>query len=402
MKTLQEKYAKLILETGLNLKKNQNLIIKCEIQNYEFARIIAKKAYKMGALHVHFDLVDLDLESYKIEQQKKSEYKKIPAFYKQMYKEFEKNKWVLLSISATEGQDFLAGSDINKISSRRKQMIKISKSYHEGLNNNDYPWCVVCVPEDNWSKKVLGKDAKTEDMWNLIAPILKLDKKNPSSEWDKETHNFHTRMGYLNSLGIKSLHYKSDKTDLTVGLHKDAYWVGGPSILPDGTSFYANLPTYEIFCAPDITQSTGYFTSTKPVMVLGEETENVKFTLRNGKIVAFEATKGEKSIKKLLNTDAGSNRLGEIALVDESNPIAKSNKLFSSILYDENASCHIAIGSCYPECFKNLENNSVQSKNGNKSDVHVDFMIGSKTLKIEATCIDGSVVTLMENGNYSF
>lgn len=402
MNTIQEKYAKLILESGINLQKGQNLIIKCENQQYDFARIIAKNAYKMGAKHVHFNLVDLELERCKMDNQRLSEYKQLPDFYTEMYSDFEKNKWAYLSIDSTEGQDFLNGADIDKTAARRKEMVKISKPYHNGLNNNEFQWCVVCVPGPNWAKKVLGDEATTEDMWNLISPILKLDKTNPSLEWEKETHNFHTRMEYLNSLNIKSLHYKSEKTDLTIGLHEDAYWVGGPSILPNGKAFYPNLPTCEIFCAPDITKASGYFTTTKPVMVLGEETEEVKFVLEDGKIVNFEAKKGEKAIKKLLKTDAGASQLGEIALVDENNPIAQSGKIFSSILYDENASCHIAVGSCYPECFKNLNEDSVQSKNGNKSDVHVDFMMGSKSLKVEATCVNGSVVTLMENGNYAF
>ena len=356
----------------------------------------------MGALHVHFTFVDLELDRCKMDNQSISEYKEIPSFYNEMYSTFEKNKWAYLVIDSTEGQDFLNGAEIDKIAARSKQLRKISKPFRTALNNNEIPWCVVCVPGPNWAKKVLGEARTTEDMWNLISPILKLDKNNPCVEWDKETHNFHVRMQYLNSLGIKSLHYTSEMTNLTVGFHEDAYWVGGPSQLPNGDTFYANLPTYEIFSAPDITKCSGFFTSTKPVSVLGEATEGVKFVLEKGKIVSFDAKKGESAIRKLLNTDEGSRQIGEIALVDESNPIAQSGKIFSSILYDENASCHIAIGSCYPECFKNLGDNSVQSKNGNISDVHVDFMIGSKSLKIEATCSDGSVVTLINNGNYTF
>lgn len=402
MKTIQEKYAKLILEKGINLQKDQNLLIKCEYQHYEFARIIALLAYNMGAKHVHFNLVDLELERCKLDNQKIEEYKELPAFFNNMYSTFEKNKWAYLVIDSTEGKEFLKGAKIDKIVAKNKKLRKISKSFHAALNNNDIPWCVVGVPGPNWAKKVLGEARTTEDMWKLIAPILKLDKPNPCIEWEKETHNFHNRMEYLNSLGIKSLHYTSDITNFTVGFHEDSYWVGGPSQLPNGNTFYANLPTYEIFNSPDITKCSGFFTTTKPVTVLGEETEEVKFILKNGKIDSFTAKKGEKAIKKLLDTDTGSRQLGEIALVDESNPIAKSGKIFSSILYDENASCHIAIGSCYPECFKNLGKESVTTKNGNKSDVHVDFMIGSKSLKIEATCIDGSVVTIMENGNYAF
>jgi aminopeptidase len=402
MKTIQEKYAQLILEKGINLQVGQNLLIKCEYQHYEFARLIALLAYKMGAKHVHFNIIDLELERCKMDNQSLSEYKKIPSFYNEMYSAFESEKWANLVIDSTEGKDFLKGSNIDKMIGRNKQLRKISKPFHTALNNNEIPWCVVCVPGPNWAKRVLGEARTTEDMWNLISPILKLDKKNPCIEWEKATHNFHTRMEYLNSLGIKSLHYISDVTNLTIGLNKDAYWVGGPSQLPDGKNFYANLPTYEIFTAPDITKCSGFFTSTKPVTVLGEETEEVRFNIKNGKIENFKAKKGESAIKKFLNSDAGSRYLGEVALVDESNPIAQSGKNFSSILYDENASCHIAIGSCYPECFKDLGKDSVSTKKGNISDVHVDFMVGSKKLKIEATLSDGSVVTLMENGNYSF
>jgi aminopeptidase len=398
----QEKYAKLILERGLALQPGQSLIIKFEYQQYQFARLVAKMAYRMGARFVEFQMIDLELERVKMDNQDINEYQKIPSYYNTMYSDFEKNNWAYLAIDSTEGGKYLEGSDINKTVAKTKQARKVSKSFHDALNKNKVPWCIVCAPGPNWAKKVLGEDGTEEELWELLKPILKLDKNDPSVEWEKETHNFHSRMEYLNTLKIKSLHYTSDTADLKIGLHEDASWVGGPSELENGTAFYPNLPTYEIFNAPDITKCEGYITTTRPVKVLGDITEKVRFVFENGKVKSFTAEKGADAIQKLISTDAGSKSLGEVALVDENSPISQSGKLFSSILFDENASCHIAIGSCYPECFKNIGNDSVSTKNGNISDVHVDFMVGSSSLQIEATTYDGESVIIMKDGHYTF
>ena len=402
MKTFYKKYAKLILEKGLAFHRGQYLRIKCEYQQYDFAREVAAVAYELGAAHVTFLITDSELERIKMDNLSIEEYQRVPGFFVPLFAEFEKNDWAFLSIDSTEGKAFLEGCDVNKTAALGKQIRKVTKNFNESLMKNEKPWCVVCVPGPQWAKQVLGEDATTDDLWEVIAPILKLDKNDPSIEWEKETHNFHKHMTFLNDLSIKSLHYKSDTSDLTIGFHKDSYWVGGPSTLPNGDSFYPNLPTSEIFNAPDITQCSGWVTTTKPTSVLGTQTEEVTFTFENGKVIDVDAKKGLEALKSFLDSDPGARQLGEVALVDENSAIAKSNKIFSSILYDENASCHIALGACYPENFKNIDMEEIKAKNGNDSNVHIDFMIGSKSLNIVATTTSGEEVTIMKNGLFAF
>lgn len=204
----------------------------------------------------------------------------------------------------------------------------------------------------------------------------------------------HAHMEELNALGIKSLHYESPVTDLTVGLCPSSRFLGADSLLPDGRRFFPNLPTEELFTTPDRTKADGYVTTTRPVSVLNEMTESVRLVFKDGKVISSSAEKGEKIMERYLAIDEGSSRLGECALVDEGNAIAMSGKLFASGLYDENASCHLALGAGYPSCLSNKEDAC------NESLVHTDFMIGSSDMTITAILKNGGTAPLMVNGKF--
>lgn len=404
MNEFKRKYIDLILNTGVALKKGQSLMIKCEIASYDFARNVAIQAYKNGALNVEINVEDYLLESSRMKDQTLEEYSVIPEYIEGKAKSLEKEKWAFLRIDGTENKHLLEDSDPDKASKRSSLLRKANKAYHQALSTNQIQWCVICVPGINWAKKVLGEQATEEQLWQIIGKILHLDK-NPAEEWAKETKNFEDRMNHLNSLKIKSLNFKNSKTDLTIGFRQNSKWVGGPSYLPDGHSFYPNLPTAEIFSTPDSNLIDGYVTTTKPVAVFGTITEEVKFYFKNGKVVDFTAKKGEKAIEKLLDTDEGSRSLGEVALVEQTNEIAKSNLLFGSILYDENASCHIAIGDCYPECFEGeilTDKEKIKANGGNVSDTHLDFMIGSDDMNIFATLYSGEEIQIFKQGCFNF
>jgi aminopeptidase len=243
-----------------------------------------------------------------------------------------------------------------------------------------------------------------EDLWQLLTPILKLDAEDPAQAWQEHSDNLVKRGNWLNSLNIASLTFKSPKTDLTIGFRKEHLWLGGGDPLPNGTWFLPNIPTEEVFTTPDLATAHGYVATTKPVSVMDSLVEDVLLTFEKGKVVSCKARVGQEIMDRFLGMDAGASFLGEVALVDEDSPIALSGRTFGSILYDENASCHLALGAGYPSCIAESEKLSsesqLQAAGCNTSMVHTDFMVGSADMKITATTRDGETVVIMENGRF--
>lgn len=398
----QMKYAKLILEAGLGFKKDMCISITCEIEAYPFARLLAEKAYEMGAKYVFIEPRDLYLQAARTNYQSKENIEYYPEFMRAYDKERVNEKWGRISIDSTESFDALksANPEMNLLYTRANR--KATEIYHDAVINHRIPWVVVCVPGIKWAKKVLGENGTLEELWDLITPILYLDEKDPTKKWFDLTKQMLERREKFNALHIKSLHYMAKGTDFTVGFHKDAIWKGGEQVMDDGTVFIPNLPTFEIYTAPDYKSANGYITTKRPVNVQGDKVVEATFTFKDGKVIDVKAKEGEKAIKDYLVIDEGASYLGEIALVDNASPISVSGKVFTSILYDENASCHIALGSAYPDCVKGgdlTESEDEKHKLGlNTSIEHTDFMVGDETLNIVATTFDGKEVEIMKNG----
>lgn len=398
----QKKYARLILEAGLGFKKDMCISITAEIEAYPFARLVAETAYEMGAKYVYIEPRDLYLQAVRTNTQTKENIGYYPEFMKAYDKERVNEKWGRISIDSTESFDNLkkANPEMNLIYTRENR--KATEIYHDAVINHRIPWVVICVPGIKWAKKTLGENATVEDLWDLIAPILYLDEDNPTRKWFELTDQMMERRKKFNALHIKSLHYKAEGTDFTVGLNEKAVWKGGEQVMEDGTIFIPNLPTFEIYTAPDYKTAEGYITTKRPVNVQGDKVVNARFDFKEGKVIKVSAKEGQKAIESYLKIDEGTPYLGEIALVDNASPISKSGKIFTSILYDENASCHIALGSAYPDCVEGGENaNTEKEKHAlglNTSIEHTDFMVGDDTLNIIALTKDGKEVPIMEKG----
>ena len=279
----------------------------------------------------------------------------------------------------------------------RESQKPLSKLYME----NHIAWCVCCAPGPKWAKAVLGEDKTEEDLADILASILHIDTPSYIEYWKEEDKKVNERLKRINSLEIKSLHFESAITDFTVGFRREAKFEGCSSTTTSGLVFYPNLPTIEIFNTPDKDTAEGYITTTRPVSVMGKETESVKLYFEKGKCVKAEAKEGQKVIDDYLQIDEGSSRLGEIALVDDSSAISKTGLVFGSILIDENASCHIALGSGYTS---NLHIGKEDPKDYgcNESLVHTDFMVGSSDMKVTALTYSGEEVLIMDNGNFVF
>jgi len=399
-------YADLIIEKGINLQRGKNVLILTGPGTYYFARALSKSAYRKGATFVQVLLDDLDVLASRLAAQEEDQLSFNPAYMKALDYELCTEGWSYIRIDATEER-----LDHAELDQRKNQIYgKAKRKFHEArgrkLMRSQIAWCVCCAPGPLWAKQVLGQQATTEDLMEVLKPILLLDKEDPGLAWEEKKAMLDRRRTYLNEQGIDSLHFKSSKTDLTIGFTDQARFTGGADVMPDGLQFFANLPTEEIFTTPDRMRADGYVTTTKPVSVLDVKTEEVRLVFKDGKVDDYSAREGKEAMDTFFSIDEGTRRLGEVALVDETSPIALSNYIFNSILLDENASCHLALGDGYPTALANgallSTDEQLHEAGCNTSLMHVDFMIGSKDMDIDATTRGGKTFAVMRKGVFVF
>lgn len=398
--------ADLVLTKGVNLQKGQPLMISVGYESYPYARVMAQRAYKHGAKYVYISLTDAHINAARCNYLEKEDLEFYPHFLKSLNFESISENWAKVRIDSGEERIVQPEFDMDKMQILSKTARMNSKEVSERTMRNEMSWCVTCCPGPLWAKQLLGDDKTEDDLWEVLAPILKIENDDFAASWEQFDIKVKERRARLNSLGIKSLHYKSSVTDFTMGFRKEATFEGGAGKLSDGRDFFPNLPTEELFTTPDMMIADGYITTTRPVTVLDRQTEEVTLFFKDGLVVDCKAKVGQEVMDAYLNIDKGARRIGECALVDESSPIAQSGIVFGSILIDENASCHIALGAGYPECLSNTANlrtdEELNSVGCNTSLVHTDFMVGSKDLDITATLYSGEVVKIMEQGNFVF
>lgn len=405
-KQLISTYADLIIEKGINLQKGKNILILTGPGTYYFARELSKSAYRHGATYVQVLLDDLDVLSARLANQDEEQLAFSPAFLKSFDFEICAEGWSYIRIDATEER-----LDHDELDQKKNQIYgKAKRQFHETrgrhLMRNDIPWCVCCAPGPLWAKRVLGEQATVEDLMEVLKPILLLDTPDPCEAWEQKQVMLDRRRGYLNSLGVDALHFKSSKTDLTIGFTDQANFVGGGDEMSNGRHFFPNIPTEEIFTTPNRLRAEGYVTTTKPVNVLDMRTEEVRLVFKDGQVVDYSAKVGQQAMDAFFAVDEGTRRLGEVALVDETSPIARTNLVFNSILLDENASCHLALGDGYPSALLNgstlSSDEQLHAAGCNTSLMHIDFMVGSKDMDIDAFTRDGRTVPVMRQGVFVF
>ena len=404
--TLLDTYADLVIRKGINLKKGKSVAIMTGPGTYHFARALSKSAYRHGALYVQVLLDDLDVLASRLDNQSDEQLKHSPSFIRALDYEMCAEGWSYIRIDSTEDRLDHAPLHQQKNQTYGTAKREFSSTRMKKTMRHELPWCVVCAPGPRWARQVLGELATTADLMDVLKPILLLDKEDPFTAWDEHGAMLQARQDRMNDLHIDSLHYKSPVTDFTIGFTETARFLGGSETLPDGTPFFANLPTEEIFTTPDRMRANGYITTTRPVTVLNSRTEEVRLVFKDGKIVDYSAKAGKEIMDAFFAIDEGTKRIGECALVDESSPIAQSGLIFDSILLDENASCHIALGDGYPSCLTNgtrlTTEESLNEAGCNTSLMHVDFMVGSKDMNITARTREGMDIQIMKMGHFTF
>jgi aminopeptidase len=403
-----EKYAHLIVKTGVNIQKGQTLVITSPIECASFTRMIAQYAYEEGARDVVVTWKDELLSKIRFLQAPEEVFEEFPEWQKEFYLSYVKQGAAFVSIAASD-PELLKDVNPTRLVKVQKTSNTALKEYRERLMSNKNSWCVVSIPTKSWAKKVfpgLSEEDAVKKLWDAILKTVRVDTKDPVAAWEEHKQNLKKSAEFLNSNQFKYLQYKNSKgTDLKIELPEHHIWLGGSEYTPEGLEFIANMPTEEVFTLPKKTGIHGKVVSSKPLNYNGNVIDEFSLTFKEGKIVDFAAKQGYEILKGLIETDEGSYYLGEVALVPFNSPISNSNILYFNTLFDENASCHLAIGKAYPVCIKdgeNMKKEQLDAAGVNDSLVHVDFMIGTKDLEIVGTTAAGKEVPVFKNGDFVF
>ncbi|WP_082232590.1 aminopeptidase [Halobacillus massiliensis] len=401
-----EKYATLALKKGVNLQREQGLLINAPVEAADFVRIITAKAYGMGVKNVHIEWNDEMVSYMKMKNAPLSVLEDFPKWKVDALEGMAKDGYSILTVYGPN-PDLLKGVNPERISKATKASGEALSSYRDYLMNDKVTWSIVAYPQEAWAKKVFPEESAEkaiEKLWEQIFKITRVDQDDPVEAWEKHNETLRKAREFLNQKQYKRLHYKAPGTDLTVGLVEDHIWHGGSTKSEKGVEFNPNMPTEEVFTMPHKYGVQGTVSSTKPLSYGGNLIENFTLTFENGKVVDYSAESGEETLKHLLQSDDGAKRLGEVALVPNESPVSKSGHIFFNTLYDENASCHLALGKAYPT---NVKGGSTMSKEQmdqhgvNDSIVHEDFMMGSAELDIDGETKEGEFEPIFRKGQWA-
>lgn len=405
-KTVLRQYAKLIARCGVNVQKNQTVMIFAGLDQPEFVQLLVEECYKAKAKEVivQWEYQPLAKLKYRYESVKTLGTVKEWVKARQQYFCDELPARIHL---VSEDPDGMKGVNMEKAAKARKLSYPILKPYADARDGKQQ-WCIAAVPGKAWAKKVFpGERTSTavEKLWEAILYTSRVTD-DPIQAWQEHNADLKARCDYLNALGIDSLHYTAENgTDLTVGMIPEAHFCGGGETSRQGIFFNPNIPTEECFISPMRGKAEGIVYATKPLSYQGQLIENFSMRFEGGKIVEAKAEKGEALLNQMVSMDEGAAYLGECALVPQRSPICESGILFYETLFDENAACHLAVGAGFSDTIDDYQNKTLeqcQALGINESMIHVDFMIGCDSMNIDAICRDGKTVRIFENGNWAF
>ncbi len=402
-----KKYARLIVRTGANVQKGQGVVINAAVDQYEFVNYLTEEAYEAGAGWVSPEWRSQDITILNNRYQTVEALSLVPKWREEKMQYWVDENPCRISI-LSEDPDGLSHIDKDKMQISQVNIYKVLKKYYDAMENK-HQWTVAAVPSEKWAAKVFpGESAETavEKLWEAILKTVYIDGENDAEErWKIHNRTFEDRCAKLNSMDIKYLHYKNGLgTDLKVGLIPRAKWMGGGETALNGVFFNPNLPTEEIFTTPMRGMAEGRVVASKPLSWQGHIIKDFYIDFKNGKVCSAVAEKGREALEKMISMDEGASYIGELALIPFNSPIADTGILFYETLFDENASCHIALGSGFSNALPGYEDMSKEDalKAGiNDSMIHVDFMIGTEDLQITAFTGEGKNILIFKNGNWS-
>ncbi|WP_423775859.1 aminopeptidase [Allomeiothermus silvanus] len=400
-----DKLADVTVQVGLNLQRGQELVITAPIEALPLTRKITERAYQAGAKMVTTLYSDdaATLARYRFAPSDAFDY--APAWLYEGMAEAYAAGAARLAITG-QNPALLKGQDPDRISRASKAQSIANRRALELIASFHINWSIVAYATVDWAKMVfpdLAEEQAVEKLWEAIFKASRLDTDDPVAAWAAHNANLHKRVQFLNEKRYAALHFKGPGTDLKVGLADDHVWSGGAAVAKNGVVCNPNIPTEEVFTTPHKDRVEGYVSSSKPLAYQGSLLDGIRVRFEGGRIVEASAKVGEDILKQLLETDEGARRLGEVALVPHSSPIAQSGILFYNTLFDENAASHIALGQAYSECIRGgdrLSREELAARGSNASLIHVDWMIGSNEIDVDGITHTGQAEPLMRRGEW--
>ncbi len=400
---LRRRYAEIIVGTGVNLQEGQPLLIRTEHAQREFALMLARAAYERGAGMVSIDYSDPLLNRLRLDSTSMDVYLEfVPSHIAEMYRSYLDDGWCSISLRGPEHPDLMEGADPKRMGIAGRAVSASMRGFLEGISANRIAWNVCLHPTREWAGKVLGdEDDWQTRIWDVLVPILRLDREDTAEAWLEHDRELKRRTAYMNRVRYDMIHFTGPGTDLFIGMAPDRVFAGGRCTNQAGVDFFPNIPTEEIFSTPHRSRTRGTVRTTRPVEIMGAQVDGAWFRFEDGAVVDFGAGTNAGILEQYLDFDEGARALGEVALVDVGSPVFRSGRIFYNILFDENAACHIALGNGYADCVEGgteMSPDELRATGCNSSLVHTDFMIGSREVSVFGVRVDGSEDRIIENG----
>jgi aminopeptidase len=397
-------YADLALSVGLNLQAGQRLFLSAPIIAADLVHVVAAAAYDRGAILVEVNWTDDELTLARFRHAPRDSFEEFPTWRSDAMVAAAKRGDAFLSLRGTDPA-LLKDEDPALVTTVQRVQAENTREYLTYITSHQVNWCVLSVPIPSWAQRIFpDADDAVESLWGAIANACRLNAADPVAAWDQHLEQLARRAARLTTTAYDALRFTGPGTDLRVGLVEGHRWIGGQSTTESGITFTPNVPTEEVFTTPHRERVDGTVTATKPLNYAGNLIEDFRVRFAGGRVVEVEAAAGQDVLQGLVDTDEGSARLGEVALVPASSPISQTGLLFYNTLFDENAASHIALGKAYDECVEGggqMKREELLAHGVNDSLTHVDFMIGGDQIDVFGQRKDGSEELLMEQGEWT-
>lgn len=403
-----DNYAELLVRKGAALRRGQELVLQAPVERADFARRVVRKAYEAGAGHVTVIWSDDVVGRLTYEHLDKAYFEHVPSWQREQLNSLAEAGAAFLFL---EGSDpsALDGIDPAKPAAARKARNTECLAFREGMDFGRNVWCIAGVPVEAWAREVFPELSGSEAiyrLWLAILSVARSDGRDPQSAWETHNATFEKNKRLLNAAAYDRLRYRSSNgTDLVVGMNAGHLWEGGAARTVDGTVFFPNIPTEEVFTTPDRNRTEGIVHSAMPLVHAGQVIDDFWIRFRDGAAVEWDARRGKAALDQIMAADEGAHHLGEVALISKNTPIRQSGILFYDTLYDENASCHLALGMGFPECLDgglDMGKDELLAHGVNQSSTHVDFMVGADDLDVWGVDTNGEETPIFVGGQWAW
>jgi len=398
---LLERYAQLTLRVGVNIQPGQEVVITALPEQAEAARALAEEAYKVGAKRVEIFYGDPHLQRSQVEHAPEEMLGKVPDHRLKQVTDWGETKPALVNLTGNPFPTLMEGLDPERLA--RSQPVELIEKVMPIVTGGTVAWTVVGAPTKGWADSMGISDVLV--LWDAVATAMRLDEADPVAAWQAQIAKLKRRAEILNGHAFDRVRYQGPGTDITLGLAQESLWVGGSLETEDGVEFVPNMPTEEVFFAPDWRRAEGTVRTTASFFLtsMGAMVEGLELDVHDGEINGVRADHGELAVQKQFELIPRSRHFGEVAIVDQDSAVARTGLVFKDMLFDENVGSHIAWGMGYPTSFRGALEQSAEERIAsglNQAATHVDIVIGSPEVQIDGIHADGSVVPVTRGNEF--